>query len=113
VPREIPRQRQADHPSANDQDIVHLGAVGRDDSPQEHRVNAAAKANLPVDFHDGDALVEPLAERGIAVNIDPLGGQTLPLELGQGFVAQVASRTGVKDYVEHEEFKSIVASISG
>ena len=39
-------------------------------SPQQHRIDAAAKANLAVDLDDWHALVKPLAQRLIGVDVD-------------------------------------------
>jgi hypothetical protein len=55
-------------------------ACGRQQTPQEYFVDAAAEADFAVDFYYWHALVEPLAERWVEVDVDALGSDAVPLE---------------------------------
>jgi hypothetical protein len=49
-------------------------------SAEQNGVDAAAKANLAVHFDDGHALVKPLAQARIVVDIDELWTQPVRLK---------------------------------
>ena len=51
----------------------------------------AAEADLAVDFDDGDALVEPLAELRVGVDVDARGCKAMHFEQLEGIVAQMAA----------------------
>lgn len=55
-------------------------ACARQQTPQEYFVDVAAEADFAVDFYDRHALVEPLAELWVEVDVDTFGSDAVPLE---------------------------------
>ena len=49
-------------------------------TPQQHRIDAPAKANFASDFNDRHAGVEPLLQRRIRVDIYQRGPQTMRVQ---------------------------------
>ena len=71
---------------------------------EQHFVDPAAEADLAVDFYDGDALVEALAERRIGVDVEQNRFQTVGDQEGVRIVAEMAPSARV----EHDSRRAVV-----
>jgi hypothetical protein len=68
----------------------------RQDAAQQHRIDAAAKANAAVDRDDGHAFIELFAQLGIGVDVDQRGFDAVIEQQLMGVVAQVTASAGVE-----------------
>jgi hypothetical protein len=69
-------------------------------SSEEDGVDAASETDLAVDFYDGDALVEPLAEICVGVDVDEFWLDAMLTKQGKRIVAEMAALSRV----EHDEW---------
>jgi hypothetical protein len=75
-------------------------AIGRRDSgqtPQQHRIDAAAKTNAAIDLHDRDIVIELRKQFGIMINVDEICCVSGRAQCLGGDVTKVTARTGIQN----------------